>query len=330
MPSEHVFIRDDFLTITPGEPIRLLPIGKLVKGGESRELTPEFLAKFRLPHFKPAIKRGSHEDNAPAVGWITGLEVRDDGLYAETEFSEKGEQALDDGDYRYHSPEVIWEGGMEDPGTGELIEGPLIVGDALLHMPHLGEAAALYVSEPFSNDGGNSMSEHTDLVETVSAMERLAQMFRSTPKEETDPQPTPPPAGVEADKYEALQQERDDMAAKLQQMEAQAAQDARIAHFAAELGDTTTPDVYEVLAGMDETEAGLLVEKFKALAAQVKASNLTTDIGHPGELEAQNPDEALNTAIMAKAAEAKVGYGEALALVRAETPDLFSHLKGGA
>ena len=42
MPTEQVFIRDDFLTISPGEPFRLFPFGTLVKGGKKRNITPEF------------------------------------------------------------------------------------------------------------------------------------------------------------------------------------------------------------------------------------------------------------------------------------------------
>ena len=45
-----------------------------------------------------------------------------------------------------------------DPDTGDVIEGPLIVGTALLHTPHMGHNAALYSVDPIDN-GGVTMSE---------------------------------------------------------------------------------------------------------------------------------------------------------------------------
>jgi hypothetical protein len=143
-----LLILDRFTATQPGEPYRLLPFGVIYKGGKRREVTKQLAATFKLPHFKPAIKIGSHEETTPAGGFIVGLEVRKDGLYAVPEFTDKGLKVLADGSYRYHSPEILWEGGFEDPTTGKLLEGPLIIGDALLHMPHMGEAAALYQVQP--------------------------------------------------------------------------------------------------------------------------------------------------------------------------------------
>src|SRR3989304_5438019 len=146
MESDHITITD-YVTLTPGDPIRLFPFGKVIKNGKEHLITPETAARFRLPHFHPPVKLGSHKDEAPAGAYIKRLEVRSDGLYAHVEMTDKGAQALAQGDYRYHSPEVVWEGGFEDPTTGDTIEGPFIVGDALLHPPHLGQAAALFTAE---------------------------------------------------------------------------------------------------------------------------------------------------------------------------------------
>jgi len=167
--SEYVYFSDNYLTIQPGEPFRLLPVGKLVKDGKVRTLTRELLAKFKLPHFKPAIKLGSHADETRAGGHITGLEVRDDGLYAIPEFTDEGRAALERGDYRYHSPEIIWDGAFEDPETGADIDGPLVVGTAMLHMPHLGERASLYSVEII--EGDETMTTNHDMV-SVEEFER--------------------------------------------------------------------------------------------------------------------------------------------------------------
>jgi len=155
--SEYVIT--DFVTVAAGEPFRLLPFGQIVKNGRKREVTRELAARFRLPHFRPPIKLGSHKDETPAGGHIVALEVRDDGLYAVPEYNDEGAAALARGAYRYHSPEIVWEGGLEDPQTGDVQDGPLIIGDALLHTPHLGEAAALYTAD--ITQGEQKMNEGT-------------------------------------------------------------------------------------------------------------------------------------------------------------------------
>src|SRR5512139_4007279 len=150
---DTTYLIDNYVTTNQGPAYRLFPFGVIYKNGKRREITPEYAAQFKLPHFRPAVKLGSHEDTTPAGGFIVALEVRDDGLYAVPEWNEKGETAMQDGAYRYHSPEVLWDdGAIENPADGSLITGPLILGDALLHMPHLGEATALYSIEPITEE----------------------------------------------------------------------------------------------------------------------------------------------------------------------------------
>jgi hypothetical protein len=58
--SERVY--DAFVMTRPGEAYRLLPFGQIKRaaGGPTHNLTPESAAKFKLPHFKPPVKMGSH------------------------------------------------------------------------------------------------------------------------------------------------------------------------------------------------------------------------------------------------------------------------------
>lgn len=319
--TEHVFLPDEFVTITPGEPIPLFPLKRIYKGGKIIDIAA-IASKIRLPHFKPAIKLGSHRDDAPAAGHITGLEVRDGHLWGLTEWTEKGLQAVNDGDYKYHSPEVIWDGGMENPDTGELIEGPLIVGDALLHMPHLGESAALYSVDL---DGGKRNMADETVTLPVSWLDRL---FNRQPEEPQEPITPPEPAGVEPDKFEALQKERDDMAAKLQAMEAEQKRGERVAQFAAEFKGTVLDDdaeIHELLADMgDQAAAQAILTKFKALSSQIVESNLTTDIGKSGgEPVTNDPDTAFDAAIKDRMNKDKVSYNEAVALVVRDNPELY-------
>ena len=336
MTTEQVYLIDDYVTVRPGEPFRLFPIGRLVKDGNIKELTKELLSRFKLPHFKPPIKLGGHEDETPAGGHIAGLEVRDDGLWAVPEYTDKGNKAVEEGDYKYQSPEVIWEGGFEDPDTGELIEGPLIVGAALLHMPHMGANAALYSVDPISN-GGVTMSESVTAPNDTwyqSVIEKLmGRVNEPIPSEPLEANPVEI-SGVEPEKFDALEKERDDLQAKLQTMETEAQYGERIAHFAAEFKDTVLDDnteLHELIAGIrDEATAEALLVQFKALSGQIVESNLTADIGSGGELDDLPPAEALNTAVLAKMEEAKVDYNTAMNLIRDEQPDLFTpYIEGG-
>lgn len=320
---------DEYVAVTPGEPYRLFPYGRIVKNGKVRELTRDLAAKFKLPHFKPPIKLGSHAETTPAGGHIVGLEVRDDGLYAVPEYTDSGMSTLTAGSYRYHSPEIVWEGGYEHPTTGELIAGPLVVGDALLHAPHMGEATALYSIEPVS--GGTHMSENTVTVPAGLWDKFMARLFADpTPA----PEPAPTPARTEpSDDYAAQVQE---LSARLQSVEdekaqllAEAALKMRVDAFAAELKGTTLADdaeLFGVLAGLPEEAAKAITQRMKGLSAQAAAANLTSDVGSSGDNAL--PVDKFNAAINVKMA-AGMTRNEAVVAVAAESPDLIKAVQGG-
>lgn len=325
------YIVDQYLTVTPGEPFPLLRVGRLVKNGKVRDVTAELLQQFKLPHFKPAIKRGSHADDAPASGFIKGLEYRDSVLWAIPEWNDSGRSDLERGAFRYHSPEIMWEGAVEDPATGDMIRGPLIVGDALLHTPHLGEAAALYST---SIQGDEEMTEQT-VTMPASLYERFLAMFRTEepdpPKAQPEPQ-TPAEPGVDVDKFNAIQAERDDLAAQLAEIERNQAQATRVQHFAAELSGTSLAEdavLHGVLAGLTDEQSGPIVERIKALAEQVKVSNLTADVGNNGESDTTDPQMAFDAAVRGRAAKDGIAYHVAAKLVADEQPNLYAAAMGG-
>ena len=308
------YLIDDFVTVAPGQPYRLFPFGVIVKGGKRREITRELAARFKLPHFKPPIKLGSHEETTPAGGHIVGLEVRDDGLYAVPEINETGSDALERGSYRYHSPEVIWEGsGYEDPRTGDIIEGPLIVGDALLHTPHLGEQAALYSVEQITDkeDKMDNVSIPTPLWEKFLAVLHIG----GSDKPEEPPAPEP----VIPDEYAAAMQERDQLKAEIEHQKAEQAHRARVEQFAAQLKETKVEQGAEMLAGMTDDQAEWALQQFRALSAQVNESALFEEVGSDAPAE----EQPLNDVINQYAADHKVGYVEAFNAVLAEHPELF-------
>lgn len=322
------FLLDRFVSVRPGEPFRLFPYGKIIKGGETIDITPELAGAFRLPHFRPPIKLGGHDDDAPAGGHLIGLEVRDDGLYGLPEYTERGTSVVTGGDYRYQSPEVIWEGaGFEDPTTGDLIEGPLIVGVALLHQPHLGEAAALYSiqvqrSEPMSET----------IAVPVPFWEKAMGLLlpgRSNPE-----QTTPPPAGSKAtaaaEQFGAVKAERDKLQAELATIKAEQTKGERLAHFAAELvktGYAKDTLCHAMLAGMTKEQAAWTVTQFKALSAQIKQSALLGELGKTGETIDPNADPLmlLDTATRQWMVVHKTSdYAAAVQAVALERPELYA------
>lgn len=330
---------DNFVATRAGDAIRLLPFGPLVKGGVKREITPELAAKFKLPHFRPPIKLGSHDDETPAGGFIVGLEVRDDGLYGLTEWTEKGLRAWYDGDYRYQSPEVIWDGmGFENPDTGEIVPGPLIVGTALLHTPHLGERAALFTAEL----EGLSMTDTVTV--PASWLDKFLDRFtaKDNKVEEREPappaEPTPQP---QVDHFAALQKERDDLAAELgeartqlEQLKAERQREQARTQLVAELQDqqryggmfndlAAANEAADVLGGMTKEQREWVEKHFSALANQVKASALFSERGSSGEGAPANPVQALHAAVSAVMTERKVDYTAALDVIAAEQPGLI-------
>jgi hypothetical protein len=332
---DTTYLIDEYVTVTPGEPYRLFPFGRLVKGGVSRDITPELARKFRLPHFRPPIKRGGHADNTPAGGHITGLEVREDGLWCIPEFNENGLQDVRDGAYRYHSPEVIWDEGpvFEDPSTGLMIHGPLIVGDALLHMPHLGEAAALYSVEPITTEENKDMAEEIEMVSVPRKWyDVLFDVFRAKQVEPVAPV-AETPNSIEPDDYQALvvkAQLADKLQTEMDSMKAEAEKAARVEKFTAELKATKANGEFAgILAGLDSAVADRIVQEFKALSAQINEGALIAVVGTEGEGLPSDPTEALNAAVHAKMAELKVNYNQALAQVTKEAPELVIKYQEG-
>ena len=314
MPNTILF--DEFVNVKPGQPYRLFPFGKIIKNGKVREITPEFASTIKLPHFKPAIKLGSHEDATPAGGHIIGLEVRTDGLYAVPEFNDKGNKALADGAYRYHSPEIIWEGGMENPKDGSIISAPLILGDALLHTPHLGEDAALYSVEEIKQETiMDNMTIPTSFWDKFIAP--LLEKKQEVKIEEKVVEVAP-------EDYEATKTKLAEYEAESVKMQAEAEHKNRVEKFTADLKDTeVNPEMAELLADLDPEKAEKVMQQFRSLNERIKASNLTDEKGDNGEV-VDDPKAAFNALVVAKSAEKKISYNAAFEAVKAENAELFT------
>ena len=310
-----MYLIDDFVNIESGKPLRLFPFGKIVKNGNIRTITPEYAKQFKLPHFKPPIKLGSHEDTTVAGGYIVGLEIKEDGLYALTEWNEKGLSAIHAGDFRYHSPEVIWDdGGLEDPLSGDYIMGPLIMGDALLHTPHLGEAAALYSVETIEKE--QIMNDEKTLNIFEQFIEKLTALVERKPETVQ--------VEVAPEDYEATKAERDQFAAKLAEIEKAEARKVKVEKFTADLKETKADTALaELLADVPQDTAEAIMKQFRALSEQVKETELTGEAGSEGGA-VEDPKAAFNALVLKYSAEKGISYNRAFEVIKIEQPDLFA------
>jgi phage I-like protein len=325
------YLIDTYVATAPGEPYRLLPFGTITKGGKTHTIDRAMAEKFKLPHFKPPIKLGSHDDVTPSGGSIVGLEVREDGLYAVPELTEKGAQALVDGDYRYHSPEVLWEGtGIEDATTGKIIRGPLIVGDALLHVPALGEQAALYSVNPLKEE---QMSDENVSVPKPIWDKFTAWLDKLTKEPEVTEVVIPPV--TESDEFKAVLVERDQAKTELEQLRAEAARKEQFSALVTQLQDKekfgsmyvelkTAEEAATIMSGMTEEQRAWCMRNFTALTALINEGKVFGEIGSDGAGAASDPVMALDAAIKARMDEAKVNYPQAMSMLTVEKPELFA------
>lgn len=316
----HSVLFEEFVNVKPGQPYRLFPFGKIVKNGKVREITPEFAATIKLPHFKPAIKLGSHDEATPAGGHIIGLEVRADGLYAVPEFNDKGNGALNDGAYRYHSPEIIWEGGMENPADGSVISAPLIVGDALLHMPHLGEDAALYSVEEIIDEEQNKMTDNVTF--TANVWEKYIAPLLEKKQEVKEVEKV---VEVVPEDYEATKTKLAEYEAERVKLQAEAERKTRVEKFEADLSETkATPDMAELLADLDPEKAEAIMKQFRALSGQINEEALTGEQGTPADGTAEDPKAAFNAAVLALMKSDNISnYNAAFEMAKVKHGQLF-------
>ncbi len=307
---DTTYLYDEFTTLTPGEAFKLFPFGRVYKNGKAHDITPEFVKQIHLPHFTAPIKLGSHEDTTPAGGFIKALEIREDGLYAVPEWNEAGQKAIADGAFRFNSPEILWEGGLENPKDGSVIRAPLIVGTALLHTPHLGNDVALYSVQPIKET--KIMEENYTIPKSM--WDKFTALLNP---------PQPEKVEVVPEDYEAAKLERDEYKSKLVAIEAEKERKARVEKFEADLKETKAdPTMAELLADVPQDTADAIMKQFRALSERVDETALTGEIGTEGG-EIKDPKAEFNALVLKYAAEKSVDYNSAFEIIKTENADLF-------
>lgn len=137
-----------FLITTLGEKgvpkeIQLLPLGKFVtqdsrklalslSKADAENIIAEFEAKATdlMIDYEHAAHRTEPGKPVPAAGWIKGLELREDGLYAKVEWTPKAAEHIENKEYRYISPAVAHtdEGEIKGLFDAALVNKPAVDG----------------------------------------------------------------------------------------------------------------------------------------------------------------------------------------------------------
>jgi hypothetical protein len=191
----------------------------------------------------------------------------------------------------------------------------LILGDALLHMPHLGEAAKLYSVEITQGDKpmNENVSVPSNLWEAFTAFLLKKQETVEVIKE------------VIPEDYAAAKQERDEFKTKIETQEREAARKMLVDKYEGELKETKAdPSLADLFADMPEEKAGMLIRQLKALSEQIKETNLTEEKGKEsaGSPDA-DPKAEFNTVVLSIAKDKGIPYTAAFEVVKVTHADLF-------
>jgi len=149
------------------------------------------------------------------------------------------------------------------------------------------------------------------------------------PEPEIEPQPEQEPK-IEVEKFEAIQAERDEYRAQLDALKAEAEKNTRLDQFSAKLQEAKV-DVEggaEMLSSMTDEQAEWVMERFRALSAQVNESALFEEKGTTGEGLPENPADKMTYLIKQRAEEKGIDWHAAYMEVSRENPELFG-AKGG-
>lgn len=157
--------------------IHLIPIGTwehdlygpiIITFSDIREFAQNFNAGIR----KGVPITAGHEgyEELPAVGWVSAVEAREDGLWGEIEWNNLGKGTLTDKQFKFFSPEFNRD--YEDPETHQLYRN-VLVGGALTKSPYFKGLEAIVFSE-------NKLKFNT----TMNLQELLAKSIETLTEEE--------------------------------------------------------------------------------------------------------------------------------------------------
>lgn len=273
--------------------IHLIPIGQwehdlyggiIITATDIKEFAQNFNAGVRKGVFITAGHEGFEE--LPAVGWITAVEVRDNGLWGNVEWNDGGKELLSDKAFKFFSPEFYRD--YEDPQTHQLYRN-VLTGGALTKSPYFKELEAIVFSEPkFKknfNDNKNTMDLNTILAKKVEELSTEEKAFvKEHAADLTDEQKTAFAPALEEAKTETEEEKTAREAAEKTAADAKAVEDANIA--AGLNADGSAKEIQASEKGgkmiqMSEVEANLLRQKANEGAsafAELKKQKMDTAV----------------------------------------------------
>jgi len=172
-----------------GKPFRVMPIGTFKRGERTLEITPQRLQEMAAnyannkPRWKIPLYFGhptSEQPDPPKVGNVKQLFVKEDGLYAEPEWTSDGEKTVKDGGYQFVSPGVLWSlnGSAYTDEQGQSHDN-VIDHVALTNKPFFGANTAL-----FSADAEVQQMADTNPVMNKGMLQNVIDMLRKLLGEE--------------------------------------------------------------------------------------------------------------------------------------------------
>lgn len=143
---------------TEGQPFRVFPIGKFKRGDRTLDITEQRLREMeknynaKNPRWEIPIYFGHPIDNQPDPpkgGNIKRLEFKPgDGLYAHPEYTDAAKKSVENGEYQYVSPGVLWSLGGSTYADENGNEFDNVIDHvALTNRPFFGHKTAIFSSD---------------------------------------------------------------------------------------------------------------------------------------------------------------------------------------
>jgi phage I-like protein len=158
--------------------IHMIPVGQwehdlygpiIINSSDIREFIQNFNARVRKGVFITAGHEGYEE--LPAVGWVTEVEQRDDGLWGKVEWNERGRTALTEKEFKFFSPEMCRD--YEDPETHQFYRN-VVTGGALTKSPYFKELQSIVFSDKNLQTKFNEKQTMSKTLEEILAIEDIA------------------------------------------------------------------------------------------------------------------------------------------------------------
>ena len=119
----------------------------------------------------------SQEDGA-AAGFITSLEAREDGLWGNVEWNERGIKSITAKEYKYLSPE--WATHQYDKGSGEIVEQGRVFACSLTNRPYLENLISGVSASEINNEGIAMTDDNLNLAEDPAEGEAVEETQTTT------------------------------------------------------------------------------------------------------------------------------------------------------